>query len=132
MNIFSNQTTLVDMKWAFLIGGIIELLGAVLLLLQPEWVFVGVFVSMGRLYGSAVLFIGFIHLIGFLHFSEERIVRLLFIACMGYHAAVSFVCKGLSMEILREPSKASLTHLICFIIFFIFYMKENRGKDLGR
>lgn len=112
------------MRWALLLSGILEILGATACYFMPQFIYTGGPDYLIKLHGLSALVLGIISLVLYAHFSKERIVKLIYLALMFFHGAVAMMTYGSVSEAIPYPLGATLTHLAVFIIFFIGYMKD--------
>ncbi len=112
------------MKYAFLFSGIIELLGAVVIYFYPEWMFEVDVTGVSKLYGMAVFALGLVNVFAYQDYHKNAFIKKIFLLMMGYHAALSMICFGMHSAIISLKMGAMLTHLLCFVVFFITYMKD--------
>jgi hypothetical protein len=112
------------MKYAFLFSGIVELLGALFLYFYPELIFEVETTGVSKLYGMAVFALGLVNVFAFQHYGQNAFFKKFFLLMMGYHAALAMICFGIPTSILSLKIAAMLTHLLCFVVFFITYMKD--------
>lgn len=112
------------MKYAFLVSGIVEIIGGFVFYFYPELMFNIDLTGVHKLYGLAALTIGSMCIFCFQHFEQNRLFKKMFLLVMGFHAALAMLCFGMPLSILSLKIEATLTHLLCFVVFFITYMKE--------
>jgi len=112
------------MKNAFLISGIVEILGALVFYFYPDLMFEIDLTGVHKLYGLAAFVIGLINVFCFQHFEHNPFFKKVFLLLMGFHAALAMLCYGMPISILSLKIEATLTHLLCFVVFFITYMKD--------
>lgn len=114
------------MKWAFLLSGIIELLGGIITYQKPMMLFTD-YSSTHQFYGLALLVLGIINILCFRFYEESGLTRAIFLSMMFFHAVVailSYKGNGLSYQ-----SGAIATHLGLFAFFVVIYM-QNLKPDL--
>lgn len=116
-------------SWAFLISGIVELVGGIAIYFKPQLVFDSVNMTQARIYGIAALVIGIVNLIFWRKGRNTELERLVFLSMMFFHAALSFVCYSASTEEMSARLGACLTHLAVFVLFFVSYMAELKPSE---
>lgn len=112
------------MKIAFLISAIIEIVGGIAMYFSPHLMFDEALVPLSKFYALAAIVIGMINAFAFLHFSRNVFFKKLFLLMFGFHGALAFLCFGMPETSMPLRLEATLTHLACFVIFFITYMKD--------
>ena len=117
------------MKCALLISGIVELLGAIVLFLRPDLIFGADFVGLSKVYGLAAFSLGLINIFAFQHFEDTPFFKKLFLLMMGFHAALALICYGMSTNLITFKLPATITHLACFVVFFITYMRNVKPDN---
>jgi len=118
-------------KWSLLIGGIVEVSGAIILYFNPELVFspdIGAFI-LYRLYAVAILVIGIISLLTVKHYREDDMTRHLYMSIMFMHAAITLMTYTADNSVLMHPLQASMTHGILFIMFVVGYLTDIKKVD---
>ena len=117
------------MKFAFLISGIIELIGAYICYFSPDLIYVDAPPYLLRLYGLAALSLGIINIMLYKHYVKSRLTKVLYLTIMFFHGAVAMMTYGSQSDSLPYQLPIILTHLTVFVIFFIMYMKELEPDD---
>ena len=112
------------MKNAFLVSGIIELIGAYLCYFVPDFIYEGGPAYLLRLYGLGALTLGVMCIMIYKHYSKTRLTKVLYLSIMFFHGAVAMMTYGTHADNLTYQLPIILTHLAVFVIFFIFYMKN--------
>lgn len=123
------------MKWAFLISGIIELIGSFICYIYPDLIYQGGSLYMMQLYGLAALTLGIINILAFINFEESKLVKALALSMMFFHAAVAMKTYGIKSDNITYQNEAIITHLILFLTFLVGYMnsiKPDNNKNLNR
>jgi len=116
------------MKYAFLVSGIVEILGGFVFYFYPELMFGIDLTGVHKLYGLAALVIGSVCIFSFQHYENNRFFKKVFLVFMGFHAALAMLCFGMPISILTLKIEATLTHLLCFVVFFTTYMKDVKPE----
>lgn len=114
------------MKYALLISGIVELIGGLLVYFHPALAF-NVTLSNStifKMYGLLAAVIGLINLMAFKHYSESRIISIIFLSMMFFHAAVAFLIYADGQEFFHQQQIATLLHLVIFCIFLGSYLND--------
>jgi len=111
------------MKWAFLISGLLELVGGLICYFNPNLIFEGHTLYLSRLYAISALVLGIISLSLYFNYEDSKRVKAIFLALMFFHGAVAMITYGTSDGITYQ-SEATITHLAVFVVFFIGYMKD--------
>ncbi len=117
------------MKWAFLISGLAEVLGAIIIYFNGSFLFPEANLVLYKMYALAAFTIGTICLIMWKHSNEDMISRFVFLTIMFFHAALSFVCFSASFELFPLKLGACIFHFSLFFIFFLFYMKDIKPTN---
>ena len=113
------------MKYALLISGIVELIGGLIVYFHPALVF-NIELSqltIFKMYGLIATVIGLINIMTFKHFTESRIITIIFLCMMFFHAAVTFLLFADRQDILHHKQIAIYLHLIIFLIFLVSYLR---------
>lgn len=111
------------MKWAFLLSGILEIIGGLLCYFYPEVIFSQLHI-LTSIFGIAIVVLGIINIFCYRHYNENQFFRTVYISMMGYHAIVAMTCHGLHQGDWQYAKQAAYTHLVLFIIFIFFYLKD--------
>ncbi len=117
------------MKWAFLISGIVELIGSFICYTSPELVYQGGSAYMMQLYGLAALTLGIINILVFTNFEESKLTKTLGISMMFFHAAVAMKTFGIKSDNITYQNEAIITHVILFLLFLVGYMNGIKPDD---
>lgn len=112
------------MKYAFLVSAIIEICGSIVMYLKPDLMFGLDFVVYSKFYAMAAFVLGVMNLFAFLHYEKNAFFKKLFLLMFGFHGALSFLSFGMPESYMNLRLEATLTHLACFVVFFITYMKD--------
>ncbi|MBT8232071.1 MAG: hypothetical protein HKO66_07875 [Saprospiraceae bacterium] len=111
------------MRIALLVSGILELIGGMIIYFKPDLIFANTYTPTAKFFGLAAFVIGMINIFSYQEFNESPVFKKIFLTMMGYHAAIAMICFGMSPKIMHYTLEATLTHLACFVLFFIMYMK---------
>lgn len=117
------------MKSAFLISGILEILGAFICYFMPDMIYMEAPAYMTRLYGLAALVLGILNILCFLHFSSSKFFRLAYVTVMFFHGSVAMMTYGSPADGIPYKTGAVLTHLALFVIFLMFYLKDLKPEN---
>lgn len=109
------------MKWAFLISGIVELLGGIITYQNPLLLFSEVS-NTYQFYGFSIFVLGIINLLCYKFFQEQGLCRSIYISMMFFHSVVAVLSYNTTG--LVYPYGALGTHLSLFILFVLMYMKD--------
>ena len=118
-------------KWSLLIGGIVEVSGAIILYFNPEFVFspdIGAFI-LYRLYAVAILVIGIISLLTVKHYRDDDMTRHIYMSIMFMHVAITLMTYTADNSVLLQPLQASITHGILFIMFVVAYLSDIKKVE---
>lgn len=118
------------MKWAFLISGIVELLGGIIICLYPAVVFSGVLHIAFNLYGIAAIVLGIFNFLLFRFFEESKVFRLFGITMMFFHGAVAMMVYKAPLEMMPQALPATLTHLGLFVAFVLGYLSDVKPDHI--
>lgn len=114
------------MKYAFLISGLLEIVGAMICYFNPDLLYMEAPGYLIRLYGLAALVLGIINLLFYSNFNSSQFFRSAYITMMFFHGAIAMMTYGSPPAGITHQTGAVLTHLALFVIFLIFYMKDLR------
>jgi len=112
------------MKYAFLISGIIEVLGGLACYLYPDLIYQQGPAYLMQLYALCALVLGLINLIVFHFYEESKLTKFIFLAMMFFHGAVAMMTNGAHTDLITYKLPATVTHLILFLVFLLTYMKD--------
>ncbi|MBT8230259.1 MAG: hypothetical protein KJO50_08360 [Bacteroidia bacterium] len=114
------------MKYALLISGIVELLGGIVVYFNPEIAFrtESSPITIFKMYGLLAGVIGLINILAYKHYSEARIITIIYISMMFFHAAVGFIVFADRQNFFHQQSIAAVLHLGIFSILFFCYLKD--------
>lgn len=121
------------MRHGFLINGVIELFGGIVLYLYPHLIFNSPYDLNIKMYGLLASCFGLISIFFWQSYEESKLFRKSYLVLMFFHAALAMICNGFPEEILRLKTEATVCHGLIFVVLFIFYMndqKANRGVKL--
>lgn len=117
------------MKWALLLSGIIELIGACLCYFAPHLVYDNGSPYLVKLYGLSALVLGIINLLLYVYYSETKLVKLIYLAMMFFHGAVAMMTYGSASAAISYPLGTTLTHLGVFVVFLFGYMNDVKPDN---
>ena len=111
------------MKNAFLISGLVEIVGAIVVYFNAEAIFPDSGYLLSKMYGIAAFVLG---MISFLFWrkpdQDSELYKQVFLCFMFFHAALAFSSYATPLEIFPLKLGSTLTHLFVFVVFFISYM----------
>jgi len=111
------------MKWAFLISGIIEIIGGIICYLYPQFIFTNNHM-LTDIFGISAITIGVINILAHRFHDSTRFFTLLTVCMMFMHGALAMVCYRANPIEFPTYLGATITHLSLFIIFLFFYLKD--------
>lgn len=118
------------MKWAFLVSGLVEIIGAIICYLQPEFIFQNSVEKFSSLYGISALVIGIINVLLFAYYEENKLTKAILLTMMFFHGAVAMSIYGsMTTSFIRYPIPAIATHLILFTMFLVGYMRDIKPTN---
>jgi len=111
------------MKWAFLISGIVELLGGLISYFYPIFLY-DESTYLSQLMGLLAFVLGVINLLFFRYYEESALLRKVFVALLFYHGALPLICYKIPSSVWTQHMMATYLHLAVFIFFVIVYLKD--------
>jgi len=114
------------MKWALLISGIVELVGAIVLYFSPSLIFViqeDIHVLF-KFYAITMAVVGILNVFAYLSFQKTKFFKQVFLTMMGFHGALAMLSYGSPDAQFPLSLYGSITHGFVFVLFFIGYLKE--------
>jgi hypothetical protein len=112
------------MKYALLLGSIIEFLGAYVMYFHPDLVFFEPHLLLSRFYGLAALVLSFISFIAYKLYQEEKVIRTIYLIIMFFHGAIALVAyQDMSGQLIHR-NETIVSHVIIFGIFVGAYLKD--------
>ena len=114
------------MKYALLISGLVELLGGILVYFNPDILFSNVLnhATIFKMYGLLAFILGMINIMAYKHYSENRIITIIFLSMMFFHAAVAFLVYADRLNLFHHQQLACVLHLFIFCVFLGTYLKD--------
>jgi len=114
------------MKWALLISGIVEIIGALTLYMTPELIFSlqeGQHI-ISKFYGLTMLIVGLLNVFAYASFESTPFFKRIFLAMMGFHGALAMMCYSAPSIQFPYHTQATVTHGILFCLFVLGYLKD--------
>lgn len=118
------------MKFAFLISGIIELIGAAVCSFFPDLIFLGTAPLVSKMYGLSAAVIGIMSLLAFRHFSPLPLFRHLIVLLMFFHGALAMLCYNARPELIPHHLPATIVHLALFVLLLFGYMNGVKPEKV--
>ena len=112
------------MKYAFLLSGIIEIVGGIICYVKPDFIAPIDGSVIFRLYAINALVLGLLNIFLYVHYEENKFFKNCFLAMMFFHAAISVIVYSAAPTSITFQLPATLAHLALFVIFFLSYMKD--------
>lgn len=114
------------MKWALLISGVIELIGAIILYFSPLLIFSIQEAShvLFKFYAMTMAVVGLLNVFAALSFQKSKFFKQVFLTMMGFHGALAMLCYGSPDSQFPLSLYGSITHGVLFALFLIGYLKE--------
>jgi len=116
------------MRNVLLLAGIIEIIGGLLLYVNPNLIFVDPHILSTRFYSLAALVIGSLCVFAYRDYHESRFFKTFYLTMMFFHGALSMICFQDSIGALTFRDEAIISHLIIFSIFVIAYLKDLKPE----
>lgn len=110
------------MKYAFLISGLVELLGGLICEFYPSSIFLSFDRWMVSIFGLSIMVLGIINLLAFKHYRPTKLMKGLFLSMLFYHGAVAMIIHRAPSDLLSQPLAAILLHLFLFLLFLLCYL----------
>ena len=117
------------MRIAFLISGIVEIIGAFIFYVYPDVMHQNPTPYLMKLYGINALILGIINMLIYRHYQTSDLIRKVFLAMIFFHGAIAMMTYGFKDAGLNYPLGAVLTHLALFVLFFITYMRDLKPDN---
>jgi len=112
------------MKLAFLVCGIIELIGAAACSFFPTLIFAETAPLISKMYGLSASVIGIVSLLAYRDFSPAPLFRHLLVLMMFFHGALAMLCFKASAALIPYHLPATIVHLAMFVILLFGYMSN--------
>jgi len=117
------------MKWALLIGAIIEILGSFVVYFSADLMFITDTQTMVyRLYGLTMFVLGLLNVFIFKAKIDNKSFKQMYLTMMGFHAALSIMCHNAPDAQFPLYREASIAHGLLFALFIFFYMKDIKPE----
>ncbi len=118
------------MKWAILIGALVEMIGAIILYFNAQSIFPESDSILPRMYAVAIAVLAFIcfKLYQDNQF-ENPFQRQIYLGIMFFHAALSFICFSTSETEMPLKLYATISHLGMFIILLMAYLRDIKADE---
>ncbi len=118
-------------KWAILFSGIMELIGGIIVYIQPSWIFPVDETStyIFQLYGLTMSVIGILCIAAYRYYESTPFYKILFLTMMFFHGVITMKTYSLSADSFQWSTEASITHGVMFIFFVVAYMSDIKKDD---
>ncbi len=121
------------MKHALLIQSVIEILGAMALFMSPNLFFLEEYnntsANLIKMIAIMALCIGALSVVLWRHFEYKTQYKQAYLVFMGYQAFSSFHLYALFNIGLTNQAGPFITHVLLFVLLFIFYMRDINKKE---
>lgn len=111
-------------KWAYLINGIAELAGGIILYFNGQNIFQNTSIILLKIYALSAASLGLLSLLLYGGYDKYKDDNRLYLVFMFFQAAVAMSCYAASPSELPLKLEACLFHLGLFVILFVAYMKD--------
>ncbi len=116
------------MNKALLIHGIIELLGAIILLAKPEFLFLKEYTDESlhliRMYGLLAAAVGALSLVLWKHFEYRGMFKQIYLILLAFQVFVVFHLHGMLQTGTLTHKGPWIVHLVLVAVFGLFYFKD--------
>jgi len=116
------------MRWALLIGAIVEIIGSLVVYFAADLIFtIDIQTLVYRFYGLTLFIVGLINIFLYKAEIDPKTFKQVYLTMMGFHAALSIMCHSAPSVQFPFYREASISHGIIFAIFLFFYMKDIKA-----
>lgn len=120
-----------NIKSLFLLNGVVELLGGIVLLLYPKLLLIGAnntseSLASAKMYVLAIFVIGVVSYQCFKHYDKSnRMFRMIFLSFIGYHLLLSFQLYGYYNIGIIDHLGPFILHLCLGVLFTTIFLIEK-------